>query len=97
MIPSLIIFAIFDLSPTPGAVHGCEAWLRRMVPVPCVGEHPPPCEAAGPLVALPCEVAGNAALSVSGPRPGAVIAFCIYAETYGGRSGCAEPIVGVLL
>lgn len=92
---ALFFFAVFSLSPTPGAAHGCEAWMRSNVPVPCVGEQPPPCLGIGPMVPVPCAVDGNAAYALEQPLPGQAFAFCIYAENSAGRSGCAEPVMGI--
>ena len=93
---ALILFATFDPSPTPAASHGCSAYLREMVPALCPDPNFPaelvPCAYISPMIGLSCEGVGGEAFTSSSPRPGAVLAFCIYAENSAGRSGCAEPV-----
>ena len=92
----MILFAIFTLSLTLNAVHGCEAFMRSMVPAVCVDPQFPaetfPCEVISPMVQLACEIRGNEMWTTSQPRPGTVLAFCIFAENSVDRSGCAEPV-----
>ena len=92
----MILFAIFTMSLTLNATHGCEAYLRNMVPAMCPDPQFPaemiPCERLSPMVGLACEIRGAEMWTTSTPRPGQVLAFCIYAENSAGRSGCAEPV-----
>lgn len=92
----MILFAIFTLSLTLNAVHGCEAFMRSMVPAVCVDPQFPaetfPCEVIGPTVWLTCEVRGNEVWLSRNPLPGEVLTFCIFAENSVDRSGCAEPV-----
>ena len=92
----MILFAIFTLSLTLNATHGCEAYLRTMVPALCPDPDFPaemvPCEHLSPMVQLACEVRGSEMWTTSNPPPGAVLAFCIFAENSFSRSGCAEPV-----
>ena len=92
----MILFCIFTLSLTLNAVHGCEAFMRSMVPAVCVDPQFPaetfPCEVISPMVQLACEIRGNEMWTTSQPRPGTVLAFCIFAENSVDRSGCATPV-----
>ena len=92
----MIQFALFTLSLTAGASHGCEAYLRNMVPAVCTDPRFPAeqyaCDAISPMVGIACEVRGNEMWTTSQPRPGQVLALCIYAENTGGRSDCAANV-----
>ena len=92
----LALFAVFTLSPTPGVAHGCDAWLRVMVPALCPDPEFPaemvPCEFMSLPMPVPCAVDGNEAYALTQPLPGQAFTFCIFAENTAGRSGCAEPV-----
>lgn len=93
---ALALFAIFTLSPTPGAAHGCDAWLRTMVMVACPEPEFPSewtvCPRMAPPMPVPCAVTGNEAYALTQPLPGQAFWFCIFAENSIDRSGCAEPV-----
>jgi hypothetical protein len=97
----LIGFAQFDLSPTPGAVHACDAYIYEMSSHLCAPEEEMPCVQVE-ITKLECTVIGDEAFipwtQESGlqPLPGQALNFCIYAHDPiepGARSDCAVPVL----
>lgn len=96
MLTALILLATFTPSPTPGALHRCEAWLRVMVDSTCPDpQHPAetiPCQVIGPMVPVTCEAAAGEMRTTLDAAPGELLAFCVRAYNAAGESECGEPV-----
>lgn len=100
VLAALVLLGSFDPSPSPGAVHACEASILSMVPATCPDPNFPaefiPCEVLAPPSAIVCAIVEGPIFEIwidRNPAPGQALAFCVFAENSAGRSGCAVPIL----